>query len=147
MTRHDVMSRLDCHHRQPWPQGLDHKRARALNLENGAKFYANLELLYLQDNDPPNCIWNLDESGCQVSQNGLGKVFAKRRIGGVHQTIPAERKWLSVLSAVNGDGGTIPNYNIFKEVRRMKDNVIFCEEGVLLEMQKKGWMDIKHFQE
>ena len=38
------------------PQGLDYKRARALSLENVAKFYSNFEKLYLKHNYSPNCI-------------------------------------------------------------------------------------------
>ena len=59
-----------------------------------------LEWLYLQHNYAVDCIWNVDESGCQANQNGLGKVFAKKGIRGVHKVIPAEREWLSVLSAI-----------------------------------------------
>ena len=80
----------------------------------------------------------MDESSCQASQNGLGKVFAKRGVRGVHQVIPTEREWLSVLSAINANGGTIPNYYIFKGVRKLRDYTTYCEEGALLGMQKKG---------
>ena len=38
------------------PQGLDHKKARALNLEKVAKFYTSFDALYLQHNYPPYCI-------------------------------------------------------------------------------------------
>ena len=95
------------------PQGLNQKRTRALNSENVAYFYENL--LYLEHNYPPNCIQNIDESGFQASQNGLGKVFAKRGIRGVHKVIPAKREWLSVLTAINAARETISNYYIFKD--------------------------------
>ena len=72
--------------------GLDHKRARAINPEIMAIFFGNLEALYLQHNYPPECIWNVDELGCQANQNGLTKVFAKKGIRGVHQVIPSERE-------------------------------------------------------
>ena len=72
------------------PQGLNHRKAKTLNLGNVAIFYSNLDLLYQEHKYTPNCIWNIDESRCQASQNGLGKVFAKRGVRGVHQIIPAE---------------------------------------------------------
>ena len=129
------------------PQGLDHKRARALCPENAAKFYSNLEVLYLEHKYPENCIWNVDESGYQANQNGLGKVFAKRGVRGIHQILPSEREWLSVLSAVNANGECIPNYYIFKGIRKIKNYVALCEEGAMMGMQKKGWMDTIHFME
>ena len=62
-------------------QGLDHRRAKAVNPETIARFYINLDLLYQEPRYPPNCIWNIDEFGCKATQNGLGKVFAKRGEG------------------------------------------------------------------
>ena len=118
--------------------GLDHKRARAINPENVAKFYAILEAMYLQHNYPLDCIWNLDKFGCQVSHNGLKKVFAKRGIRGIYQVIPSEREWLSFLSIINTCGDTIPNYFIFKEVKKFRNYTTYCEERALLGMQKKG---------
>ena len=37
----------------------------------------------------------------------------------MHQVVPAERKWLSVLSTINASGSTIPNYYIFKGVKKL----------------------------
>ena len=61
--------------------------------------------------------------------------------------IPIEREWLSVLSAINANGGTFPNYYIFKGIRKPKDYIVYCEEGALLGTQKKEWMDTIHFME
>ena len=96
-------------------QGLNYKRARALNLWNIAQFNTNLESLYFEHNYDPKCIWNIDEFGCQTSQIGLGKVFAKRGIREIYKVIPMEREWLSALSTINAHGGTIFNYYMFKE--------------------------------
>ena len=113
-------------------QGLDQRRAKALNSKNVARFYSNLEQRYLQYNYSPHCIWNIDENGCQASQNGLGKVFAKRRLRCIHQVIPTEREWLSVLIAINASGTTIPNYYIFKGIRKLRNYTALCEEGALV---------------
>ena len=72
-------------------------------------------------------------------------MFAKKGIRGVHKVIPAEREWLSVLSAINAQGESIPNYYIFKGVRKLNNYVALCEEGAMMGMQKKGWMDTIHF--
>ena len=64
---------------------------------------------------------------------------------GVHKIISAEREWLSVLSAINALGQTISNYYNFKGVRKLRNYIALCEEGAMLGMQKKGWMDTFHF--
>ena len=112
-----------------------------------AQFYENLETLYLEHNHIPNAIWNIDESGCQAFQSGLEKVFSKRGTRGVYKVISAEREWLSVLSAINANRKTIPNYYIFKCVRQIRNYVALCEPNAMIGMQKKGWMDNFHFME
>ena len=129
------------------PQGLDYKRARAVNPTSCAEFYNNLGSLYDKHSYPPYCIWNIDETGCSASQSGLAKVFAKKGIKGVHKTMPSEREWLSILTAINASGETIPHYYIFKGVRQLRNYVIRCEEGASQGMQKKGWMDSIRFLE
>ena len=52
-----------------------------------------------------------------------------------------------VKCAINAQGGSIPNYYIFKGVRKLKNHVAFCEKGAMMGMQKKGWMDTIHFME
>ena len=85
-------------------------------------------------------MWNIDETGCQATQSGQAKVFAKRGVKGVHKIVPEEREWLSVLSAINASGQTIPNYYIFKGIRKLRDYTMLCEERTLLGMQKRaGW--------
>ena len=74
------------------PQGLDYKRARAVNPTSCAKFYNNLTSLYDKHSYPLYCVWNIDETGCSASQSGVAKVFAKKGIKGVHKTMPSERK-------------------------------------------------------
>ena len=68
-------------------------------------------------------------------------------MNGIHQILSSEREWLSVLSAVNANGESIPNYYIFKGIRKIKNYVALCEEGAMMGMQKKGWMDTIHFME
>ena len=86
------------------PQGLDYKRAKAVNPTSCAEFYNNLVSLYDKHSYPPYCIWNIDETGCSASQSGLAKVFAKKGIKGAHKTMPSEREWLSILTAINASG-------------------------------------------
>ena len=89
-----------------------------------AQSYTNLKTLYNEHQYDSRCIWNIDKSRYQAFQYGFAKVFAKRGLKGVHKIIPAERKWLNVLSTINASKGTIPNYYFFKDVRNY---VAYCE--------------------
>ena len=96
------------------PQDLDHKIARAMNPITVVEFYANLERIHEKYNYQPNCIWNVNEIGCQPSRSDLVKVFAKRNVKDVYKIIQVEEEWLTVFSASNANGEHISNYNIFK---------------------------------
>ena len=85
---------------------------------------------------PPNCIWNIDETSFQAIQSGQIKVFTKRGVRSVYEIIPAEREWLSVLSTINANGETIPNYYIFTRIQKLRDYTMFCEARAMLNMQK-----------
>ena len=56
---------------------------------------------------------------------------------GIHQIIPCEREWLSVLLAININRDSIPNYYIFKQIRKVKNYVALCKEGAMMGMLKK----------
>ena len=57
---------------------------------------------------------------------------------GVHQVIPTEREWLSVLTTINTSESTISNYYIFIGVMKLRHSTGVYEEGALVGMQKKG---------
>jgi hypothetical protein len=59
-------------------QGLDVSCAKALNHDNCASFYKNLQQLYEKYNYARNHIWNCDESSVQDGHSGGGRVFAKK---------------------------------------------------------------------
>ena len=98
------------------------------------KFYTNLENLDNEHHYEPQYIWNIHETGSQASENGI----AKRSSRGVYKAILTERKWLSVLSTINANRGTILNYYIFKGVRQMKNYVAYCEKNAMIGMQKRA---------
>ena len=51
---------------------------------------------------------------------------------------PNETEWLSVLTTINANGDTIPNYNICKGNRPKKNYLALCESGAIYGMQKKS---------
>jgi hypothetical protein len=98
-------------------QGLEAKWARSLCTKNVSSFYENLSSLYTKYEVPPSRIWNCDKSGVQAGRNGGAYVLAKIRSRNVHQVIPDEREWLTVLTCINVAGESIPNFYIFRGKR------------------------------
>jgi hypothetical protein len=60
-------------------QGLEVSCVKALNHDNCASFYKNLQQLYEKYNYVPNHIWSCNEFGVQAGHNGGGRVLAKKR--------------------------------------------------------------------
>jgi hypothetical protein len=121
-------------------QGLDTNRAKNLNARIVATFYNNLQELLDKHQYKPSQIWNTDETSCQASRNGGGRVFAKIGSKYVRQIIPNEREHVIVLTCINSNGEYIPNLYIFKGKQRKDEYIRKCEPGAVYAMQKKAWM-------
>ena len=121
-------------------QGLEVARARALNPTTVETLYVNLEFLYSSYKYPPTHIWNCDESGVQVGRSGSATVLAKRGSRSVHSIEPNQREHLRVLSCINVDGGSIPNFYILKGSYFLEDYIVRCEPGAVMGMQQNAWM-------
>ena len=119
-------------------QDLELNRAKNLCPSMVQVFYENLENLYNKHHYQPLEIWNVDESGANASKNGVERVFAAKETRSVHSMIPNEREWLSVLTTINANGDTIPNFYIFKGIRPKSSYLALCESGATYGMQKKG---------
>ena len=59
-------------------QGLDAKRAHSLCPDNVKTFCSNLQSVYNKYEYSPSKIWNCNESGIHVSQNGRIYVLARQ---------------------------------------------------------------------
>lgn len=121
-------------------QGLETSRARGLCQENVQSFYHNLSHLYDTNSYSPDRIWNCDETGAQAGRNGGALVLARRGSRNVHQVMPDEREWLSVLVCCNAPGQTIPSFYIFKRKRFRRNYIARCETGATMAMQPRAWM-------
>ena len=126
-------------------QAFDVNRAKGLCLPMVAKFYENLQNIYMEQEFQPTHIWNVDESEANAYRNGVGKVLAARGSRNVHTITSNEREWILVLTCFNANGDTIPHYYIFKGVRARRDYLALCESRSTFWMQKKGWVDFYQF--
>jgi hypothetical protein len=88
-----------------------------------SSFYESLSSLYAKYEYSPLQIWNCDESGIQVGRNGGAYVLAKTGSRNVHQVVPNEREWLTVLTCINAAGESITNFYIFRG-KRFRRNYI-----------------------
>jgi hypothetical protein len=121
-------------------QGLEMGRARGLCPSSAASLYCNLEELYSAFTYPPSHIWNCDENGVQAGRSGGATVLAKTGSKSVHSIEPDQREHLSVLSCINADGGSIPNFYILKGTYFLQDYVKRCEDNTVMAMQPNAWM-------
>jgi hypothetical protein len=115
-------------------QGLEIGRARGLCPSSAASLYCNLEQLYTAFTYPPSHIWNCDESGVQAGRSGGATVLAKTESRSVHSIEPDQREHLSVLSCINAEGGSIPNFYILKGTYFLQDYVKRCEDNAVMAM-------------
>jgi hypothetical protein len=67
-------------------------------------------------------------------------VLAKVGSRNVHQVVPDEREWLTVLTCINAAGESIPNFYIFRGKRFRRNYIQFCEQGATMAMSSKAWM-------
>ena len=122
-------------------KGLEVGRARGLCSMNVASFYHNLEKLYSEHNYGSHQIWNVDESGAQARRSGPGRVLAQKGTRSIHSIISDSKEWVTILSSINAAGETIPNYYIFKDMRRKRYYISKCEHmQPWLCKAMHGWM-------
>ena len=76
----------------------------------------------------------------QAGFSGGATIFAKRGTIFVHSIEPNQREHLSVLSCVNANGGSIPNFYILKGSYFLEDYIAKCELEVVMGMQPNAWM-------
>ena len=119
------------------PQGLYVNRARNLCSILVQYFYKNLSKLYTQEAYQAFQVWNVNESGANVSRNGMKNVFAPKGCRNVHTITPNGMKWINILISINASRKSIPNYNVFKDVMYRRDYLALCEDGATFGMAKK----------
>jgi hypothetical protein len=115
-------------------QTLEMARARSLCPENVASFYHNLQEAYAEHGYDPSYIWNADESSAQVERSGGGQVLAKTGARSVYIITPNEREHISMLSCINAEGDSIPNYHVFKGKQYHRAYIAKCEIGTRMGM-------------
>ena len=121
-------------------QALESARAKRLCEDNVRSFFENLQHLYSMHEYALDRIWNCDESGAQAGRNGGAIVIARRGARRVHNIVPNQREWLSVLICINAAGSSIPSFYIFHGRRFRQNYIEKCEPGATMALQQRAWM-------
>ena len=58
----------------------------------------------------------------------------------MHSIEPDQIEQLSILSCINANGGSIPNFYILKKMYFLEDYITRCKDGVVMGMQPNTWM-------
>ena len=128
LSRHPVLSI-----RTPEPTSLS--RASAFNVVQVKRFYDLLESIIMDNDIPPNKIYNMDESGVTVVNN-VSKVIGrkgKHQIGAI--TSMERGQNITIICCMSATGHYVPPGIIFPRVRmkeELKDgappgSVFFCQ--------------------
>ncbi len=121
-------------------QGLEIEHAIGLCPRNLNIFYKNLSKVHDTHNYQSSQIWNYDEFGAQVSQNGSTLVLTQTSSKTMHSIMPNECKWLLVLSWIIITNTMFSNFYIFKGKHLKHCFIAKCEFGVTMAMWPKTWM-------
>ena len=136
LSRHPVLSI-----RTPEPTSLS--RASAFNVVQVKRFYDLLESIIMDNDIPPNRIYNMDESGVTVVNN-VSKVIGrkgKHQIGAI--TSMERGQNITIICCMSATGHYVPPGIIFPRVRmkeELKDgappgSVFFCQVSWYCSMQ------------
>jgi hypothetical protein len=58
----------------------------------------------------------------------------------MHQVVPDEREWFTILTCINVAVESIPNFYIFRGKRFRRNYIQLCEQGATKAMSNKAWM-------
>lgn len=136
--------------RTPEPTSLS--RSTAFNRHTVGEFFKKLTETYQKHSFPPECVWNVDETGL-TTVHRPSKVIAVKGIKQVGKMTSAERgELVTVCAAVSASGNHIPPFMIFPRVNwqpRMLNGAPPGSDGI---PHPSGWMTgpnfmkfLKHF--
>ena len=127
------------------PEALSTVRSRMLNPVVTANYFETLfqTMSELKIHTQPQSIWNMDESGFQLSHKPVA-VVARKGARVVYSRTAPNRDNITVLVCANADGGTIPPMFVVKGTTKKSleaYDVASGYQGAKYSWQKKGWME------
>jgi hypothetical protein len=78
----------------------------------------------------------------QAGRNGGAYVLAKTGFRSMHQVVPDEREWLTILTYINAAGESIPNFYIFHGKKFRINYIELCEQGSTMAMSTKAYLQL-----
>ncbi|KAF2895931.1 hypothetical protein ILUMI_10245 [Ignelater luminosus] len=112
------------------PEGLSRARINGIKKEKVAEFYKTFEKV-VEENDLRGCVYNVDKTGMPLN-NQPPNIIAKKGSKDVVSMISVKRgQNVTVLACMNAAGQFIPQFVLFKGVRKRHD--------FMIGMTEKGW--------
>eukprot|EP00732_Lithocolla_globosa_P001398 Lithocolla_globosa_v1_NODE_688_length_3433_cov_50.530195.p1 type:complete len:726 gc:universal NODE_688_length_3433_cov_50.530195:873-3050(+) len=118
---------------------LDRLRAGALNADVIQHYTDMVATLIEKMSLTPDMIWNMDETGCTMSQNHL-YTYCKRGRKKVYASSASNREHVTIVSAVSASGEYLPEFFIFKGKNDFDDALKNANPGADFQMSEKGYM-------
>lgn len=121
-------------------EGVSLARANAMNKTEVNAYFQLLESVLMQDNEilPPNCVFNMDESGLQLNSRP-GYVLAQKGAKAVSTVTSTEKgETITIIACCNAEGTFLPPACIMKGKNKKPEFEDGMPPGSKLFMSKKS---------
>nr|CAI5838934.1 unnamed protein product [Callosobruchus analis] len=140
LKRHPNISRRKAQH-------MNVARARKLNMFIVADYFKKLKDVMVDTGvmGKPQCIFNIDEKGCQLNVHKQQTVLARKGAKRVHMLTDEHAENVTIVSCGNALGQSIPPMIIMKGIRQKPEWSMHLPPGSILNMTAKGSMTTEMF--
>lgn len=97
-----------------WARQIVGVRHKAMNIETVKTWFEAVEELCLQHQYPPDCIYNMDESGFAVGESQTSRVLVNIREKSSWKVVSGRQEWITAIECISASGRALPPLLIFK---------------------------------
>jgi hypothetical protein len=97
-----------------WTRQIESARHAAVNTDTVKTWFDAVTELRIQHHYPPECIYNMDESGFAVGTSQSSRVLVNVREQSSWKVISGRQEWITAIECISAAGVAIPPLVIFK---------------------------------